>query len=89
MKKSDIIAAIDNRVMSAKNKNYAIWIIGVTDDPNTRKDQHKSDDENVDYWQHWNADSEKDARDIEAYFIQKGMKGGTGGGGNANYVYIF
>jgi len=89
MKKSDIIDAIDNQVRSIESKKYSIWTIGVTDDPDTRKDKHKQDGENVNHWQRWNADSENDARDIEAHFIKNGMKGGTGGGGKANYVYIF
>jgi len=37
----------------------------------------------------WSTDSEKDGRDIEEYFLDKGMKGDTGGGGSASYVYIF
>lgn len=26
---------------------------------------------------------------VEAYFVNKGMKGDVGGGGSADYVYIF
>ena len=78
--KATIIAAIENFV-----SNYSYWTIGVTDDPNRRKTQH----DNPSPWYQWNADSETVARDVEAYFLQKGMKGDTGGGGNADYVYIF
>ena len=85
MKKSDIIAAIENRVRTAKTEKYSLWTIGVTDNPSTRKSQH----DNPKYWMQWNADSEQDAREIEAYFVKKGMKGGTGGKGGADYVYIF
>ena len=35
--------------------------------------------ENVTYWVNWTADSLSDAQDIERHFINKGMKGGTGG----------
>lgn len=65
--------------------NYSVWTIGVTDEPARRRIEH----DNPDVWYQWNADTEKIARDVEAYFIDKGMKGGTGGPGGADYVYIF
>lgn len=64
---------------------YSIWTIGVTDDPATRKVQHGNPSD----WYQWDADTEQIARNVEAYFLDKGMKGGTGGGGRADYVYIF
>ncbi len=77
---SDIKKAIEARV----NK-YSSWTIGVTDNPTERKKQH----DNTKHWMQWNADSETAARNVESHFIDKGMKGGTGGRGNADYVYIF
>jgi len=85
MQKSTVIADIDQRVMRAKTKDYGIWTIGITNDPERRKGEH----DNPKYWQHWDADSESDARDIEKHFLDKGMKGDTGGGMNPDYVYIF
>ena len=75
-----IKAAID-----AKVRAYFVWTIGVTDEPNRRRREH----DNPRVWYHWDADSEQVARDVEAFFLGKGMKGGTGGGGWADYVYIF
>jgi len=85
MEKSEIISAIEKRVKSTESKKYSIWTIGVTDDPTTRKTQH----ENPKHWMQWNADNESDARAIEKHFLDKKMKGGEGGGGTADYVYIF
>ena len=82
---TQIKTAIENRVNSAKTKDYSIWTIGVTDDPNRRKAEHG----NPKYWVQWNADSETAARNVEKHFLGKGMKGGTGGSGKADYVYIF
>lgn len=65
--------------------NYSVWTIGVTDDPDRRRREHG----NPKFWHHWDADSEQVARNIEAYFLDKGMKGAPGGGGRADYVYIF
>ena len=64
---------------------YSVWTIGVTDDPDRRKKEHG----NPARWYQWNANSEQAARNVEAYFIDEGMKGATGGGGGADYVYIF
>jgi len=65
--------------------NYSAWTIGVTDDPARRRMQH----DNPSVWYQWDADTETIARNVETYFIAKGMEGGTGGGGRADYVYIF
>lgn len=77
---SAIKAAIEQIVRS-----YSNWTIGVTDDPNRRNGEHG----NPPSWRHWDADTEQAARNVESYFISKGMKGGGGGLGRADYVYIF
>lgn len=64
---------------------YPAWTIGVTDSPTRRRAEHG----NPTTWHHWDADTEQAARNVEAYFIAKGMQGATGGGGAADYVYIF
>ena len=68
-----------------KVRTYASWTIGVTDDLTRRRAEHG----NPSPWHEWDADTETVARNVEAYFIAKGMKGGAGGGGRADYVYIF
>jgi len=89
MDKSQIISEIEGRVSRAKKEDYSIWTVGVTDTPKIRKDQHDNDGKEVKHWKDWSTDSEKDGRDIEEYFLDKGMKGDTGGRGSASYVYIF
>jgi hypothetical protein len=73
------------KAIEEKVKHYSVWTIGVTDDPDRRREEH----DNPAVWYQWDADSEQVARNVEAYFIDKGMKGGSGGGGGADYVYIF
>ena len=78
---TDIKVAIE-RVVGGK---YSIWTIGVTDDPNRRRIEHG----NPGAWIQWDADTETAARNVEKYFLDKGMKGAPGGAGRADYVYIF
>ena len=84
MNESTIVAEIEYTVDNS-GVNYSAWTIGVTDNPSERKTQHG----NPAAWFQWNPDGEKDARRIVDHFLDKGMKGGTGGLGDANYVYIF
>ena len=85
MKELEIKNAIEKRVKSTKSKKYSIWTIGITDDPDRRKAEHK----NPTYWMQWRADTDTMARNVEKYFKDKGMKGDVGGGKTPNYVYIF
>ncbi len=64
---------------------YSAWTIGVTDNPARRKIEHG----NPTAWLQWDADTEIGARNVEEYFLGKGMKGGGGGPGRADFVYIF
>lgn len=80
MDKSEIIKAIGNLV-----RTYNIWTIGITDYPDRRKQEHG----NPSNWHQWKADTEAIARDVEKYFLDKGMKGGGGDGDHPNFVYIF
>ena len=89
MKKSRIISEIERKVSTEKKIDYSTWIMGITDTPKIRKDQHDSNGKDVKHWKDWSTDSEKDGRDIEEYFLDKGMNGDTGGRGSASYVYIF
>ena len=82
MASESVIKADIERIVGDK---YSIWTIGVTDDPVRRKTQHG----NPQHWHQWDADTEIAARNVEKYFLDKSMKGGGGGSGGADYVYIF
>jgi hypothetical protein len=82
MTESQLKATIERK---RGNTSYSIWTIGVTDDPERRKEEHN----NPRFWSHWPADSEAVARRVEKHFLDKGMKGAPGGGGSADYVYVF
>jgi hypothetical protein len=86
--KASIMAAI-----AAKVSSYSLYRIGLTHDLAERKAYWRdTEKENVKYWSDWKADSLSDAQDIERHFINKGMKGGTGGDLSDRrtvYVYVF
>ena len=78
-------SAIKSAIERIVGGTYSIWTIGVTDNPTRRRGEHG----NPNTWHQWDADTETIARDVERYFKEKGMKGDIGGGGSADYVYIF
>lgn len=80
MKEDDIKTFISKKV-----QRYADWTIGITENPKKRKSEHGKPGK----WHQRRASSELVARRIEKHFIDKGMKGGTGGGNDPKYVYIF
>ena len=77
---SQITAEIEDIVVY-----YPSWTIGITDNLARRKREHGYPI----LWHDWDAITESSARKIEKYFLDKGMKGETGGGISPNYVYIF
>ncbi len=90
MTKPQIASAITTKVGTS---GYSIWRIGLTHDLMERKKYWRdTENQNTEYWSNWAADSLSDAQDIESHFINKGMKGGTGGDLSARktvYVYVF
>jgi len=84
-------ASIKAEIAGHVGTNYSAWRIGITADWATRKKEWKDAGHNVDYWHCWQADSSADAKDIESHFIEKELKGGTGGqlSRDTVYVYIF
>ena len=64
--------------------NYTKWQIGVTGEPLNRKAQLG----NPLTWLHWKADSEQEARNVERFFLDKGLRGTGATTGSGVYVYI-
>lgn len=65
--------------------DYEHWYVGITGDPDRREREHGT--RNV--WRAWKADSVKDSRVLEKHFLDLGMNGNTGGGINAQYIYVY
>jgi len=77
--------------VKATRRTYSRWTIGITNDHERRKAEHKTKGDDVKDWRSWEADSEDIARSVESYFIDtKKMKGKISGGErNSVFVYIF
>jgi len=71
--------------IESKAHIYKNWTIGITNDPELRKQEHGSPLN----WYQWKAPSEGAAKRIEKYFLDKGMKGETSVGDYPTYIYIY
>ena len=81
-KEAEIKAGIE-KIVAGRRIN--VWTIGTTDNVDLRREAHCRPT----IWHYWHADSEKIAKNVEAYFKSKGMKGCSGASGeNAHNVYV-
>lgn len=70
--------------------DYNKWYVGITNDIDSRVHGDHNVPREVDSFYSAQADSNEIARQIESYFIERGMGGGTGGGdSNSKYVYAY
>lgn len=81
--KKSIVTFIEQN--STFYSDFTNWYVGITADPDTRYTAHGSPT----IWREWQADSHHHARDIEAHFLEQGMKGDVGGGKYPRYVYVY
>ena len=75
---------IIRQVKEITTGKYTKWQIGLTGEPLNRKAQLG----NPLTWLHWKADSEQEARNVERYFLDKGMQDTGTTTGQGAYVYI-
>ena len=65
--------------------SISVWTIGITDKPELAKVENRKPR----FWYEWDADTDTIAQNVKKHFIDKGMRGGTGGKDQARHVYIF
>ena len=68
--------------------SYRDWYVGIASNPRDRLFNDHNVDEKGGSWIYKDAGSESAARQVESYFIDKGCKGG-GGGGDASTRYVY
>ena len=80
-----VIDYIEKHIANTPRGAYG-WYIGITNNAKRRLREHNAEGT---AYAHAPADSEKDAREIEAHFLARGFRGGTGGGANPTIVYAY
>ena len=87
LNKAQLVRAINDRI---KKGSYTSWHIGITNEPDERKNEHTSEGKDTRRWQQWRAATLKDARDTIDYFVnEKGMKGSGTGSAEEGLVYVY
>lgn len=86
----DIETSISSKIFGSDIRK---WRIGLTNDLRVRYEHwRQTENQEILNWDAWESDSLSDAQAVEASFIQKGMKGGTGGNLSEalpTFVYVF
>lgn len=86
---SEILSDYIDSYISVNGGSYNGWYVGVTADTHRRLfDEHKVDLSDG-YYKCKEASSEYQARLSEQRLIEMGCQGGTGGGKNATWVYVY
>jgi hypothetical protein len=92
-KKSSLRASIKRYVESNSLlfTDYSNWYIGITNKVGTRKGQHQNNHgRQFKLFKHWEADSARDAADVEREFQDAGMHGAGGGWAqDSYYIYVY
>ncbi len=83
-----IESEIDNRIHKC-GKGYREWYVGIAANPNQRLFEAHNVSQGDGAWIYRDAGSEIMAKSIEAVFLKKGCKGGSGGGDKPHYVYAY
>jgi hypothetical protein len=81
---ADISAYIQNH-----QPQYSQWYAGIATDPRQRLFSDHNTSEKGGTWIYRDAGSENGAREVEKRLLQKGCKGGAGGGVSPQYVYAY
>lgn len=90
MTAQEIIKEISDHLGKSSKQYYHDFYIGITNDVERRLFGEHNVPRNGHWWIHRAADTETHSRTAEKYFLDKGMKGGTGGGGtDCIYVYCY
>jgi len=90
MNKDQLIREISD-YLKQSGGNPREWYVGISQDARKRLFQDHSVDEKKDSWIYRTADSNKEARESEDYFLNKvGTDGGPGGGDTSStMVYAY
>lgn len=85
-----IVADINSHLEKSQKQYYSDFYVGITNDIERRLfDEHKVSEKNG-WWIYRQAIDKKTAQHVEEYFLNKGMKGDTGGGtDDSSFIYCY
>ena len=87
--KKEIIEEIESHITD-RGGGFRGWYVGIAAKPKERLFDGHSVDKEKDSWIYRTASSDSVARDIEKHFLDKGAKGGAGGGDeDSKSVYAY
>lgn len=92
MQYEEIIQSINNHLKQSSKPFYSDFYVGITEDVKKRLFSEHQVNEKIDWWIYCYADTEEIAREVEKFYIEKGMDGGKGGGkgnGETKYIYCY
>mgnify|MGYP001598527765 CR=1 FL=1 len=86
---NQIAQEIDDHIRKGGD-GYSSWYVGIASDPRARLFNDHNVNEHNGCWIFRDCGADTSARKVEEYFINKGCKGGTGGGDNTTrFVYAY
>lgn len=88
--KNQIIADIDAHLQKSRKGYYSDFYVGITNDIERRLFGEHNVDRNNGWWIYCEAINKATAQEVEEYYLNKGMKGDTGGGNeDSTFVYCY
>lgn len=86
----EIISDVENHLTYSKKQFYSDFYIGITNDIDRRLFSEHNVDKDHSWWIYRTAINKAAAQAVEKHFLNKGMKGNTGGGADDTiYVYCY
>lgn len=82
----EIVNFFDQHLATSGKRFYSDFYVGITNDVNRRLFQEHNVNKETMWWAYSTASSKEVAGKVEKYYLDKGMKGNTGGGTNESCI---
>lgn len=81
-----IVSEIDNHLTNSGRRYYSDFYVGITNDVERRMFQEHHVSKDNSWWIYRTAINSDVARKVEQHYLDKGMRGGNGGGDDSSTV---
>lgn len=87
---SQIVAEIDSHLEKSQKEFYSDFYVGITNDVERRLFTEHNVQKDDQWWIYRDAIDKSTVQRVEEYYLDKGMKGDTGGGtDDSTFVYCY